>query len=286
MTPNPLITAPELRALLAQGADLVVLDTGFDLADAALGERQYREAHLPGARYAHLETDLSGPKTGPDGRFRGRHPLPERDAFARALGRWGVTPATRLVAYDRQGSMVAARAWWLLQWMGHDAVQVLDGGFAAWAADGGATESGDAVPHAAAVDYPARDPLVTTIEADALAATLGRRPLVDARAPERYRGDTEPLDAQAGHIPGARNRFFKLNLDEAGRFKPASVLRAEWAELLGADAITSVVHQCGSGVTACHNILAMAVAGIGGSVLYPGSWSEWSGDPRRPVARA
>lgn len=278
-----LITAEALRPMLDALQPLVIIDASFDLADTAAGERACMEAHLPGARYVHLERDLSAPPTGRNG----RHPLPERAVFAATAGRLGITPATQVVVYDRQASMFAARVWWMLRWLGHAPVAVLDGGWSSWQAIGGAVESGAvrAQPQAA---YPMADtpsPLATTIDADALLARLGQLALIDARAPERFRGDVEPLDAQAGHIPGACNRFFKDNLTAQGRFKPAAVLRAEFLTLLASQPAGDVVNQCGSGVTACHNLLAMAVAGLEGSLLYPGSWSEWSSNPHRPIAR-
>jgi thiosulfate/3-mercaptopyruvate sulfurtransferase len=209
--------------------------------------------------------------------------------FAATVGRLGVAPATQVVVYDRQGAMFAARLWWMLRWLGHASVAALDGGLAAWQAAGGAVESG-AVDGAASAQpaYPIaaeETPLTRTVDAATLQSRIGKVALIDARAPERFRGDVEPLDPQAGHIPGARNRFFKDNLGADGRFKPADELRAEFVALLGARPSTEVVHQCGSGVTACHNLLAMAVAGLDGAALYPGSWSEWSSDPTRPVAR-
>lgn len=276
MTYRTLISAAELRAFTGP---LVLLDCGFELTDPAAGERAYAAGHLPGARYAHLDRDLSGPKAP----GRGRHPLPEREAFAATAGRWGVAPGVQVVCYDAQGGPYAARAWWLLRWLGHADVAVLDGGPAAWQADGGTLVS--TVPAAAArPPYPASaTPAMPTVDAATLQRQLGRMRIVDARAPERFRGETEPLDPVAGHIPGATNRVFKLNLGADGRFKPAAQLRAEfdaWATPPG-----EVVHQCGSGVTACHNLLAMAHAGLDGTTLYPGSWSEWCSDPARPVAR-
>jgi thiosulfate/3-mercaptopyruvate sulfurtransferase len=275
MTYRTLITAAELAEL--QGPR-VLLDCGFDLADAGAGRRAHEAGHLPGALYAHLDEDLSGAKTGRNG----RHPLPERAAFAVTAGRWGVQPGVQVVAYDAQGGVYAARAWWLLRWLGHEAVAVLDGGPAAWLAAGGVLETAPAKAEPAAPYPMAAEPAMPTIDAQTLLRELGRVRLFDARAGERFRAETEPLDPVAGHIPGATNRFHKANLQADGRFKPAAALRAEFAAW-GTPA-GSVVHQCGSGVTACHNLLAMAHAGLEGSLLYPGSWSEWCADPARPVA--
>jgi thiosulfate/3-mercaptopyruvate sulfurtransferase len=283
-TPHTTLMAAEpLRSMLDADQPLVIIDASFDLADTAAGERACMEAHLPGARYLHLERDLSAPPTGRNG----RHPLPERAVFAATAGRLCITPETQVVVYDRQASMFAARVWWMLRWLGHAPVAVLDGGWSSWQAIGGAVESGvvRSQPKSA---YPMADtpsPLAATIDADSLLARLGQLALIDARAPERFRGDVEPLDAQAGHIPGACNRFFKDNLTAQGRFKPAAVLRAEFLTLLASQPAGEVVIQCGSGVTACHNLLAMTVAGLEGSLLYPGSWSEWSSNPSRPIAR-
>jgi thiosulfate/3-mercaptopyruvate sulfurtransferase len=274
-----LVSAPELLEALTRRTDLVVLDASFDLADTAAGERSHEQAHIPGARYVHLDRDLSGAKTG----HNGRHPLPDREAFAATVGRLGIGPGTQVVVYDGQGGIYAARAWWMLRWLGHEAVAVLDGGLAAWRESGGAIESGrtEVAPRPPS---PLRPPLAAVVEVQALARRLGNVVLLDARASERFRGEVEPIDAQAGHIPGAINRPLKDNLDPAGRFKPPAELRAAFVALGGLDA-PRVVHQCGSGVTACHNLLAMEVAGLHGSALYPGSWSEWSADPARPIAR-
>ena len=276
--PTPLVSPERLIAALAAGAAPLVVDCSFDLADPGAGERAFEQGHLPGAIYAHLDRELAGAKTGRNG----RHPLPARADWADTLARLGVTPARAVVLYDAQGGMYAARAWWMLLWAGHRAVSVLDGGLPAWKAAGGALESGGASPVAAPAPYPLGESLVAAVDADALLKSLGRVTLLDARAGERYRGEVEPLDKRAGHIPGARSRFFKDNLDAQGRFKPAAELRAAFTAFGAAPA--QVVHQCGSGVTACHNLLAMEVAGLPGSVLYPGSWSEWSADPARPVA--
>jgi thiosulfate/3-mercaptopyruvate sulfurtransferase len=276
--PTPLVSAPQLLAARAAGLAPVILDCSFDLADTAAGRRAFAQGHVAGARYAHLDEDLSAAKTGRNG----RHPLPARDAWAATLGRLGIEPATPVVVYDTQGGMYAARAWWMLRWAGHDAVSVLDGGLAAWREAGGAVAAGDAAPVAPRPPYPLGESLVPSIDADTLFRSLGRVTLIDARAGERFRGEVEPLDARAGHIPGARSRFFKANLDASGRFLPPQELRAAFERFGRPPA--EVVHQCGSGVTACHNLLAMEIAGLSGSVLYPGSWSEWSADPARPVA--
>jgi thiosulfate/3-mercaptopyruvate sulfurtransferase len=276
--PTPLVPAEQLMAALTAGVRPLIIDCSFDLADAGAGERAFAQAHLPGAVYAHLDRELAGAKTGRNG----RHPLPARADWGTTLARLGVTPARAVVVYDAQGGMYAARAWWMLRWVGHAAVSVLDGGLGAWKAAGGAFETGAVVPTPAAAAYPLGDSLVASIDGDALLKSLGRVTLLDARAGERYRGEVEPLDARAGHIPGARSRFFKDNLDADGRFRPAAELRAMFTAFGAAPA--QVVHQCGSGVTACHNLLAMEVAGLPGSALYPGSWSEWSSDPSRPVA--
>jgi thiosulfate/3-mercaptopyruvate sulfurtransferase len=276
--PTPLVSPEQLITALAAGGAPLLVDCSFDLADVAAGERAHAQGHLPGAIYAHLDRDLSTAKTGRNG----RHPLPSRADWAATLARLGVTPARAVVVYDAQGGMYAARAWWMLLWAGHRDVRVLDGGLQAWKAAGGAIETGATTAVPAAAPYPLGDSLVASVDADALQKTLGRVTVLDARAGERYRGEVEPLDKRAGHIPGARSRFFKDNLDASGRFKPAADLRATF-EAFGATP-SAIVHQCGSGVTACHNLLAMELAGLPGSALYPGSWSEWSSDPARPVA--
>ncbi len=273
-----MVSCAELRDLQAHDAALVILDCSFDLADPGAGRRGYASGHLPGALYADLERDLSGPKTGTNG----RHPLPDRHVLAARAGAWGIAPGVQVVCYDAQGMPYAARAWWLLRWLGHDTVAVLDGGLPAWTAEGGALSS-QAPVAAPRPAYPAATAAaMPAVDVATLLGALGSRPILDARAGERFRGEVEPLDPVAGHIPGARNRVFKDNLQSDGRFKPAPALRAEF-EAMGLDPL-EVVHQCGSGVTACHNLLAMEHAGLHGSALYPGSWSEWCADPGRPVA--
>ena len=277
-----LISAAELMSQLTGAHPPVLLDCSFDLADTGAGHRAWQAARLPSAHYLHLDNDLSGAKQDSDGVFHGRHPLPDRAAFAATLGRCGIGPTTPVVAYDAQGGPYAGRAWWLLGWLGHEDMAVLDGGIAAWRAAGGTLE-----PHAPAAavsgaPYPLHAPALSMADAAAVRAGLGRLNLIDARAGERFRGEVEPLDRAPGHIPGARNRFFKDNLAADGHFKSAAALRSEWQALVAAG---DPVHYCGSGVTACHNLLAVAHAGLGLGTLYPGSWSEWSSDPARPQAR-
>jgi len=298
---SPLIDAATLRALLAAAPadDLLVLDCRFNLADASAGEAAWRAGHIPGALYAHLDRDLSGPKVGQGTpAFTGRHPLPSPEALARTLGHWGLRPETHVVAYDDAGGMFAARAWWLLRWLGHERVQVLDGGWPAWlllAPDGGASNSNSSVakrtpstvnPQVRSGWRVMADEVLASVQASASTAPGApeRLQLLDARAPDRFRGENETLDPVGGHIPGARNRFFQHNLQD-GRFKPAEVLREEFTALLAAAhaSTDTLVHQCGSGVTACHNLLAMAHAGFPPTRVYAGSWSEWCADPARPV---
>jgi len=297
MSHQTLISAADLKSAMARREPLVLLDCGFELADTQAGQRAYDAGHLPGACYAHLDGDLSGAKTG----HNGRHPLPARADLAVTLGRWGIAPGVQVVTYDDQAMPYAARAWWLLRWMGHTAVAVLDGGRAAWARTGGTLVSDLPRPSPVAPYPAAATPGMPIIDAEGLLALLeqqtlrlpGQQPmrLLDARAAERFRGEVEPLDPVAGHIPGATQRFFKDNLGSDGCFKPAAQLRAEFALLLpppatASDQDSGVIHQCGSGVTACHNLLAMSHAGWDPTLLYPGSWSEWCSDAGRPMVKA
>ena len=277
---HTLISAAALQSLVARGPQPVIVDTGFDLAETEAGERRYRESHLPGAHYLHLDRDLSAAKTGRNG----RHPLPDRAAFARTVGALGIEPGTKVVCYDGQGGVYAARLWWMLRWLGHADVAVLDGGVQAWRSAGGALTDAPSAA-IAAPPYPERPARAPSVDAAGVAARGPLRMLLDARAGERFRGEVEPIDPVAGHIPGAFQRFHRANLGEGGTFKPAPLLRDEFAALLGGRAPADVIHSCGSGVTACHNLLAMEHAGLSGSSLYPGSWSEWSSDPERPIAR-
>jgi thiosulfate/3-mercaptopyruvate sulfurtransferase len=276
-----LISAQDLAAHI-DDPDWVVVDCRHDLMNLAAGREGYAIGHLPGAVFGDIETQLSGAKRGPDGVFRGRHPLPEKEALAETLRSWGVNDRSQVVAYDAHGGMYAARLWWLLRWLGHEAVAVLDGGMAAWQSLG--KPLGTDVPARAPGKVKVRAPFVPTVTVAEVLDNVdkGERIVIDARASDRFRGENETIDPVGGHIPGAKNRFFKDNLQPDGRFKDAATLRSEFAPLV--DDPQRAIMQCGSGVTACHNLLALAVAGMPGAALYPGSWSEWVSDPSRPVA--
>lgn len=261
-------------------ADWVVVDCRFTLTDAAAGKAAYERSHIPGARYAHLDDDLARQPAV----HEGRHPLPDPERFAATLGAWGVTADDTVVAYDEGSGAIAARLWWLLGWIGHERRAVLDGGFAAWQEAGLPVEQ--AAPAFAARRYEPRrapqwDAVVPTDEIERIVAAGDL--LVDARAAPRYRGEQEPIDPKAGHVPGARNRPFSANVTASGRFRSAAELRAELGEMLGGRRPEQLVAMCGSGVTACHLLLAMEVAGLPGGRLYAGSWSEWIRDPVRPI---
>lgn len=272
-----LISAEELAGAIDH---CTVIDTRHDLLDPQVGPAAYAAGHVPGACFLHQDHDLAGEKTGSNG----RHPLPPREALAARLRAAGLEPGRQLVAYDGQGGMFAVRVWWLARWLGHEQVAVLDGGIDAWTRAGFPLST--ELPAARSGGFVAGAPRVAQVDAAAVLENLQRRErlVVDARAPERYRGEVEPLDPVAGHIPGAVNRPFQQNLRPDGRFKPAEVLRQEFLALLGDRPPQSLIHHCGSGVTACHNLLAMELAGLPGAALYPGSWSEWCADPARPVA--
>ncbi|MGH8808526.1 MAG: sulfurtransferase [Noviherbaspirillum sp.] len=276
-----LISAADLSKHV-QDPSWVVLDCRHDLANPDAGSATYAAGHVPGAQFAHLDTELSDKSPGPDGRFRGRHPLPERNAFVETLRRWGVNHGSQVIAYDAHGGTFAARLWWMLRWVGHQAVAVLDGGLPAWQALGMALSAEPVARQRG--NFEPRYPLVKTADVEDVLANLANptHTIVDARAPDRFRGENETLDPVGGHIPGAKNRFFKDNLQADGHFKPADQLRAEFGAL--ALAPETSIMQCGSGVTACHNLLALEVAGLPGATLYPGSWSEWCSDKSRPVA--
>ncbi|OGA48876.1 MAG: 3-mercaptopyruvate sulfurtransferase [Betaproteobacteria bacterium RIFCSPLOWO2_12_FULL_62_13] len=280
MAYTTLVTVETLARHL-DAPDWVICDCRHELTNYHAGRRACKQSHIAGARFLHLDEDLSGPKTGANG----RHPLPHPITLTLRLGALGIDNAKQVVAYDASGGSVAARLWWMLRWVGHARVAVLDGGWDAW------IKAGQPVT----AEPPAIRPTTfnpnlqprQAVDTAFVAAHLNHPEVcvLDARSPERFRGENETLDPVAGHIPGAVNRFFKLNLDETGCFKPAAGLKREFTDLLGHRPGAGIVHQCGSGVTACHNLLAMEIAGLTGSLLYPGSWSAWVSDPSRPVAK-
>ncbi|MGI4778632.1 MAG: sulfurtransferase [Janthinobacterium lividum] len=291
-----LISAEELQALKSGGTPSMVFDCTFDLVQPTAGRAQYAASHIPGAVHANLETDLSA-RHGAPGKHGvlvvqdeglpasdGRHPLPSRERFAEWLSSVGLRNDMQAVVYDRNGANYCGRLWWMLKWMGHDAVAVLDGGLQAWQAIGGAV-TGNEEPSHFQSNFVSSEPLVRLVGTQDVAKRLAdaNQTIVDARAGARYRGEVEPLDPIAGHIPGALNRPFSENLGPDGRFKPASQLRAEFESLLGGRDPSSVVHQCGSGVSALPNLLAMQIAGLGPTALYAGSWSAWSNTPGLPA---
>jgi thiosulfate/3-mercaptopyruvate sulfurtransferase len=274
-----IISSQELLANLADPA-LVIFDCRHELMNHEAGARAYAQSHLPGARFAHSETDLAGPKTGRNG----RHPLPDPQTFMGWLGRNGVDGGKQVVAYDFAAGSSGARLWWMLRWVGHERSAVLDGGWEGWVRAGlpVTTER----PRVTATRF-AGVPRPLWVDVHFVQSHLGDSSVVvlDARSPERFQGINEPIDPVAGHIPGARNRLFKENLAADGRFKRPEELRQAFLGVLGAAKPEQVVHQCGSGVSACSSLLAMEIAGLNGSRLYPGSWSEWVSDPARPVAK-
>ena len=280
-----LISASELQSLKTAQAPLLVVDCSFELMDPAAADRLFTTGRIAGAIQAHLERHLSA--SSPDQAINGgRHPLPRREWFARWLREAGLNQTDQVVVYDRNGANYCGRLWWMLKWAGHEAVAVLDGGLQAWQAIGGPLESGPPTPQPAG-DFQLSDEKAVLVTTQDLARALGRpgQTIIDARAGARFRGEIEPLDPVAGHIPGALNRPFGENLGPDGRFKSAAVLRAEYGVLLAGRAPASVVHHCGSGVSAVPNLLAMEVAGLGRMPLYAGSWSEWCNTPGLPVAR-
>ena len=277
---STVISCADLAAHL-HDPDWRVFDCRHQLSDVTYGEKAYAEGHLPGAFFLHLDRDLSSPMNG----HNGRHPLPDIFLLASKLGAAGVDRKTQVVVYDDAGGMIAGRLWWLLRWLGHDKVALFDGGIGQWVKEGRSltAEPASSLPVVFAVNQ--RDWVVT---ADAVLANIARGELclVDARAPDRFRGENETLDPVGGHIPGARNRFFRDNLAADGRFKPAAELRKEWLETLAGVPSESSVMYCGSGVSACHNLLALSLAGLDRARVYAGSWSEWCSDPDRPIQTA
>jgi thiosulfate/3-mercaptopyruvate sulfurtransferase len=258
----------------------VVFDCRFALTRPESGRQAYAKGHIPGARYAHLNHDLSGAVTA----VSGRHPLPDASVLARKLGLWGVDKRKQVVVYDDSFGAMAVRLWWLLRWLGHDAVALLDGGFPSWAKQGRELTAENPDIHSA-VFHPLADDALWIDSAGVLEALRSERVVVDARAEERFLGLMEPLDKVAGHIPGSINSPFEDNLDMRGHFLPAEELRAHYESLLHGASPGEVIHMCGSGVTACHNLLALEIAGMPGGKLYAGSWSEWITDPSRPIVQ-
>ncbi len=282
MQATTLVSADVVAAALGRPG-VVAVDCRFSLADARAGEEAYLAGHLPGAVYAHLDRELAD-RTRPE---RGRHPLPDAADFCARLGRWGISADTQVIAYDGADGAYAARLWWMLRLLGHRKVAVLDGGYTGWVAAGQPVDQ--RIPRPRPALYSARWDVrqIASMAVVAARMALAASPLIDARAPERFRGEIEPIDSVAGHIPGAINRHYVCNLDGSGHFKPSVQLKQEFTELLAGADPSEAIHMCGSGVTACHNLLAMEHAGLVGSRVYPGSWSEWIGDSSRsrPVAR-
>jgi thiosulfate/3-mercaptopyruvate sulfurtransferase len=277
-----LIQVAELDALLKRApANVVVLDCRHELSRPEWSDRAYAEGHIPTAQQAHLDRDLSSPVTPQSG----RHPLPDVTKFAEQLGAWGIDNTVQVVAYDQGNGVYASRAWWLLRWLGHTSVAVLDGGFAAWQ-EAGLPISREPGTRAARQFAP-RVATDAALSAAEVQQALARKAvaLIDARGADRFAGENETLDPVAGHVPGASNRPFAKNVDGRGRFLPAAELRRQWTAALAGRAAQDVVAMCGSGVSACHNLLALEIAGLSGARLYPGSWSEWIRDPQRPIAR-
>jgi thiosulfate/3-mercaptopyruvate sulfurtransferase len=274
-----LVTTQELADHL-DDAQWVVFDTRHDLMDVEKGRKAYAEGHIPGAYFLHVDDDLAGRKTGKNG----RHPLPDIHQFAARMNERGVTPDTQVVVYDDMGGNFAVRLWWMLRWLGHERAALLDGGYPMWVKERRPVST-DVPPPRKGTFFP-RPRLGATVDTH-FVERFREDPsvrLMDARAAERFAGLQEPIDPVAGHIPGAVNRFWQKNLQPDGRFKPAQALRDDFQAALGSASAEKAVHMCGSGVTACHNIFAMELAGLPGGRLYPGSWSEWCADPARPVA--
>ncbi|MEO8134033.1 MAG: sulfurtransferase [Betaproteobacteria bacterium] len=274
------LIAPDALAANMDNPKWIVIDVRHDLADIHAGRRQYTQAHIPGAHFLSVENDLSGPKNG----HNGRHPLPAIGDFAATLSAIGVDATKQVIAYDQAPNTYSGRLWWMLRWAGHRNVAVLDGGLDAW------IRAGFPVTTTVPQPVPARFE-ATESELPVSVQTVIRNiedlemTVIDARGADRFRGQNETIDPVAGHIPGARNRPYPQNMNSDGTFKDPATLRTEWEAFLGGRAPAEVIHQCGSGITACNNMLAMEIAGLHGSRLYPGSWSEWSADPARPIER-
>lgn len=281
MTYSTLISPAQLADNM-QKPDWVIFDCRFSLADGEAGGKAYRQGHIPGARYADLNRHLSAPVRD----YTGRHPLPDFNALSRQLGQWGVSNRSQIIVYDDAGGAFAGRMWWLLRCMGHTTVALLDGGLRHW--QNQQLPITTVLPKVTAGAFRSYLDRQQWLRADEIENALARNSvsLIDARTPERYHGLQEPIDPVAGHVPKALNRPFQLNLDQAGLFLPAGQLKAEFQKLVGSRSPEQVVHMCGSGVTACHNLLAMEVAGLSSSKLYAGSWSEWIRNKNRAVVPA
>mgnify|MGYP001638017114 CR=1 FL=1 len=282
MKATPLISAQELSNLLNTASNVVVCDCRFELSNPQQGVNLYNAGHIPDARHVDLDQVLSTKGVPGDG----RHPLPAREHFAQAMAAIGISDDTHVVCYDANDSMFAARLWWMLRWIGHDNVSVLDGGLLLWGQAGFPVTTEPPEP-AREGRLSVRDSLTKTVGFEEVLANIdsAERLVVDARSPDRFRGENETLDPVGGHIPGAANRFFKDNLQPNGAFKDADTLRRELSDSMNGQSPERVISQCGSGVTACHNLLAMEVAGLSGAALYPGSWSQWSNTKDAPVAK-
>ena len=293
-----LVSAEQLQALMKSGQPLRIFDCSFELAQPHAGEQNYLKSHIPGAIYADLETALTArhgvpgahgliTASGADAPASGgRHPLPNREKFATWLSSVGMGNEMQAVVYDRNGANYCGRLWWMLKWAGHENVAVLDGGLQAWQTAGYPVNSGEEPAHFQ-INFLTGPELARLVDAETVASQLGRpaQTLIDARATPRFKGEVEPLDPVAGHIPGALNRPFGLNLTPDGKFKPAEQLKAEFTALLGQRDPATVIHHCGSGVSALPNLIAMELAGLGRTALYAGSWSDWCQDPNRPMAQ-
>ena len=280
-TLNLLVSVEQLRAHL-HDARWCVVDVRHDLFDAQAGIRAYEEGHVPGAVFANIDIQLSGKKTG----FNGRHPLPLRDDLVETFREWGINDETQIVAYDAQGGQFASRLWWLARWLGHQRVALLDGGWPKWLQQTGLSSQQPPPANRQHGNFTASDSVMPLATVHEVVQSLDSRDrmLIDARTAERYRGEQEPIDPVAGRIPGAYNRPWQQNLNPDQTFKSARELRSEFDALIGSRTARQITHQCGSGVTACHSVFAMELAGLPGSALYGGSWSEWIADPTRPIA--
>jgi thiosulfate/3-mercaptopyruvate sulfurtransferase len=287
-----IITAADLQKLLADpNADLVIFDVRHRLDNTAAGHTMYHAGHIPSALHVHLDSDLSGPVEMRASGHSGRHPLPDTHVWLERLGKWGVGPDTQVLAYDDQGGVMASRLWWMLRAVGHPAVAVLDGGLPAWVAAGGELQTGASVPKRSLAPYPGRLNSEWVAEMEDIRKQVAhpdqtpRYYVVDVRSPERYRGETEPYGPIAGHIPGSINAFYGPNLNPDGTFRSPEELRARFAPIVAAAGNREVVMSCGSGVSACHNLLAMEIAGLPTARLFPNSWSGWSATPDLPIAK-